>query len=432
MSNHLPRESDTSGLIGKLQRETSGHRTIIDKDFRISSYSIGKGASPTVTRIGVNEQRHTREEMVKRRMKIRKQKQIAMKTGMWWEGGYSSSSSDEDEYEGVASPQLSPLPDPEAPILRQGPHVSYSTMAIEARACTSTPTCEANSIAKDVFSTEECTASSVNEDLMTQEEEQKMPDIMFSTPMSRISGDCTLQQESESVMKHLDGMFDVIMTEIFSTPDTGARLKPVQQFVLEYASPVNLSASDSIGSQEVTGGAASSTNRYRRGGTLSRVASMQGDDTHGEEGRCCRDDVLKITSDSPLVKIREIEQNSALAKDEEYDLELGAVNSRRACATPYDAMAQDHKTQVLVPYQGLPPKPSILHIFGIKCRKLRRHLNQNYASMTSWKLVVDSIRQNGDRWNFWKPRVWVIAAVAYLVLIHLLLIGARLHQSSAR
>ena len=223
-----------------------------------------------------------------------------------------------------------------------------------------------------------------------------------------------------SVVKHLDAMFDSIMNEIFSTPDAvngqrdnkksgtfgrGQEAEENQKSNWKLAASYGKTASGAIvdatlQSHEMGGDVACQKEKVREpslAGTLVSNTQNQG--------------VLQVESASPLEKIRQLEYKNMLRNPVHYKENPSAMHDIES------------GTAMFVPER--PPKPGNADIDVTEfCRhillRLKKQVERHDVGRQAIKVV-------GQKIATVKPKIWTLLAVAYLVFIHLLLIGSKLH-----
>lgn len=223
-----------------------------------------------------------------------------------------------------------------------------------------------------------------------------------------------------SVVKHLDAMFDSIMNEIFSSPDAvngqrwddkigprgrGQEAEENQKNSWKLAAAYGETESEAMSDskfqrREMKGDVACQKEKVREVFSTGTVADAQ------------RQGVLQVDSASPLEKIRDLECKSMFRNPVFYKENLTAIHD-----------IESGTARVFVPEK--PPKPGNVdtsisafctHVFLCLKKQVERH----DAGRRAIKIVTQKIATV-------KPKIWTLLAVAYLVLIHLLLIGSKLH-----
>lgn len=217
----------------------------------------------------------------------------------------------------------------------------------------------------------------------------------------------------KSMNKHLDGMFDAIMKEMFS-PEMGAKA---------------LSFDDE---DEDT----------RLEEDFKILASPSPRKKHEDSQRNTKDEniVLDMGNASPLLRrMREIEERkknimpipsspAPQAEQTTHDkdcseaiemLEEGRVNEKGvAPLVHYFETGGAQK----------PPLPGIGHHLRLSYAKLKKQSPTKIVRVLEDTIVPYVLGKRKVLYNFGKPRLWAVAAIAYIVLIHILLIGTKLHR----
>jgi hypothetical protein len=274
-----------------------------------------------------------------------------------------------------------------------------------------------NILRKDVWEEEEEEEESFpeargGEDCIAVESTQATPE--GTTIRHPTGSECS---DGGSVVKHLDAMFDSIMNEIFSTPDAvnGQRVNGK-------AVPYGRGQDAEEKSSWKLAAAYGETESGAIGDAILRNLEMDGDvacqkekvlelSSTGTLVNAQNQGVLQVEGASPLEKIRQLEYKNMFRNPVHYKENLTAIHDIES------------GTAMFVPEK--PPKPGNADIdISAFCKhiliRLKKQVERHDVGRQAIKVV-------GQKIATVKPRIWTLLAVAYLVFIHLLLIGSKLH-----
>eukprot|EP00890_Picochlorum_soloecismus_P005864 jgi/Picsp_1/6279/NSC_03629-R1_---NA--- len=272
-----------------------------------------------------------------------------------------------------------------------------------------------NILRKDVWEEEEEEEESLceargGEDCMAVESTQATPEG------KTVSTACS---DGGSVVKHLDAMFDSIMNEIFSTPDAvnGQRGNDkIGPYVRGQDSEENRKSSWKLAAAYGETESEATDDVTFEGDEMNGDAAYQKENVQelfsaGTVADAQKQGVLRVDSASPLEKIRQLEYKNMFRNPVNYKENLTAIHDIES------------GTAMFVPEK--PPKPGNADFStSAFCKhiliRLKKQIERHDVGRQAIKIV-------GHKFATVKPKIWTLLAVAYLVLIHLLLIGSKLH-----
>lgn len=227
----------------------------------------------------------------------------------------------------------------------------------------------------------------------------------------------------KSMNKHLDGMFDSIMKEMFS-PEVGGKALSFDETAVEEDFTIKASPSP------------------RRQNHHHASSSPDAKHEYISENKI-RDEniVLDIGNASPLLRrMREIEERkknimpvpSSPAPQAEQTTQ-DEKNLSGSIEMVEEGRVSGKGVAPLVHYfetggAQKPPLPGIGHRLKLSYAKLKKKSPARIVRVLEDTIVPYVVGKRKLLCHVGKPRLWAVAAIAYIVLIHILLIGTKLHR----
>lgn len=216
----------------------------------------------------------------------------------------------------------------------------------------------------------------------------------------------------KSMNKHLDGMFDAIMKEMFS-PEMGGKA-------------LSFDDDDDARLEE----------------DFTIMASPSPRKKHVDSQRNTKDEnvVLDMGNASPLLRrMREIEERkkNIMPVPSSPAAQAEQTTQDKDCSEAIEMLEEGRVSEKgvapLVHYfetggAQKPPLPGIGHHLRLSYAKLKKQSPTKIVRVLEDTIVPYVLGKRKVLYNVGKPRLWAVAAIAYIVLIHLLLIGTKLHR----